>query len=971
MHVYRYAPLLIMALFVPPGWSQSRPVSSPGASDGKAGFKTDVFSFEFADRPQIDLDGEWEFRRDPNGIGVSQGWHAGRGEFPRSIRLPGAPQAQGVGEPNERQRSFFMEPFWVRRRFQAPAIGPDQRLWLRIGGISPAADVYVNGKHIGYTKSSRTPQRMDVTRQVRSAGENLIAIHVRELPEIRLDGLWEMAECAMTWTGIYRSMRGEVAHRISLLDAYVRPRLASGSVEVEAVLSAPADENLELAVDVLDGTRTIGRTLISLRPGSDRLTGQVKLNEYETWTPEHPQLYLLRMALHPEGNTAAVDRASIRFGMREISPQGTKLLLNGRPIFVRAFGDDHYYPETLCPPADRQWYLTRLRTARAYGMNAAKGCVETMTPEYLEAADEAGILIIQEMPFGLSDLRAKRYTIDQPFRDFYSAELDGLVRWSRNHASVVAFSMSSELEFHNQTQESFDFFSSDLVRQTRRLAPHALVIDCTGYLNAEDTNKGKRDTDFYASICPTWMKKVLDETPMVTDRKHPMILHEYNWWSCYPDPADKARYEGMQLKSFWLDTLVRTARENGQEHLLPTYRKHSLWLQALCRKDGIEYARRNPDAEGYILWLLIDFAQYSEGLLDDFWQPKNVSPREFLKSNGDTVVLLAKEGNRCLITGDRQEIPLAISHYGAQPLRGCVLHWRVNVKGKPAQEGSIGVQDVACGTLEAAGSAQLDLQAVQSPCMLRLYVTLRQDGRRINTNDWSFWAFPEVDPAWRQPTSPAGRSTLANHGAFIRLADEATAAIPAGTRLILAESVDEPLAAFIAGGGRCLLLARGTAIENTAKYYGDTTFYNVFRTIPWNAGTSGNSGTVIECHPSLAAFPHEQMCDLQFVWLFRDVLPMHFEPLRPYGVQPVIRMIDHHAANRNNAHLLEFKVGEGRVLATTLNLLANVEQRIEARSLLKCLVEYALSPEFWPTTSVPKEVLLKWFSLRPTSAPAK
>jgi len=30
--------------------------------------------------------------------------------------------------------------------------------------------------------------------------------------------------------------------------------------------------------------------------------------------------------------------------------------------------------------------------------------------------------------------------------------------------------------------------SGDLVRRTRQLAPHALVIDCTGYLNREETN---------------------------------------------------------------------------------------------------------------------------------------------------------------------------------------------------------------------------------------------------------------------------------------------------------------------------------------------------------------------------------------------------------------------------------------------------------------------------------------------------
>ena len=51
---------------------------------------------------------------------------------------------------------------------------------------------------------------------------------------------------------------------------------------------------------------------------------------------------------------------------------------------------------------------------------------------------------------------------------------------------------------------------------------------------------------------------------------------------------------------------------------------------------------------------------------------------------------------------------------------------------------------------------------------------------------------------------------------------------------------------------------------------------------------------------------------------------MNFEPLRPYGVKPIIRMIDFYKNNANNAHLLEFGLGKGKVLATSLNLLTNL-----------------------------------------------
>lgn len=924
-------------------------------------FITDVFSYSHADRPQIELDGTWDLERDPDGKGKAERWHEGEGDFTERIRIPGAPQAQGIGEPHPRQKTHFMEPFWVRRSFATPEIKSDQRVWLRIGGIAPAADIYLNGVHLGYTKSSRTQQRVDVTPHLSQGDDNLIAIHVREFPEIRLDGIWEMAECAMNWTGVYRPIRLEIAHRVSVIDFYLQPDLDTASVAIEAILSGPAGESLRFTCEALDGNRILGRAVATVERGNMSARATCRLKEYTTWTPEHPQLYTLRMKLMTADGATTIDQVSQRFGMREISTEGTKILLNGRPIFIRAFGDDQYYPKTLCPPADKEWYVKRLATARRYGMNAAKGCVETLPQEYIEAADEVGILVIQEMPFGLSGLRENRYTIEKPFRDYYASELDGLVRQSRNHASVLAYSMSSEIEFAKQTQESFDFFSRDLVQQTRKLAPHALVIDCTGYLTTEQTDKGQRDTDFYASICPTWMKKVLDETPVATDRKHPTILHEYNWWSCYPDPADKLKYEDAQLKPFWLDTLVKTARENGQEHLIPTYRRNSLRLQAICRKDGIEYARRNPDVEGYILWLLIDFGQYSEGLLDDFWQPKNVTADEFLESNGDTVVVLATEGERCLVAGGTHRIPLAVSHYGDEPLKGCSVHWAAKFRGD-GQQGRVTGGALACGELTAVGDAVLDLSSVRDACQLSLQVELRRWNEIINTNAWSFWVFPEVAKRWRGPWSELQGGDVSGRQVFVHRQQSPASAIPPNADLVIADQLDAPLVEYIEAGGRCLLFANGAAIENRNVYYGTTTFYNVFRTIPWNAGTSGNSGTVITPHPALEAFPHDEMCDLQFVWLFRDVLPMEFEPLREFGVEPIIRMIDHYAANRNNAHLLEFRVGKGSVLATTLNVLPNLENRIEARYLLECLVDYAVGPDFDPKAAVPREAFAKWFS---------
>jgi hypothetical protein len=235
---------------------------------------------------------------------------------------------------------------------------------------------------------------------------------------------------------------------------------------------------------------------------------------------------------------------------------------------------------------------------------------------------------------------------------------------------------------------------------------------------------------------------------------------------------------------------------------------------------------------------------------------------------------------------------------------------------------------------------------------LNLHVALYDHARLVNENDWPFWAFPEP-PA----LSADGR-------VLMRLDPKAPAAIPAGTTLVAAGFVDQALADYVSAGGKCLLLSRGTRIENTNKYSGSTTFYTAYRTIPWNAGP-GNSGTVVAEHPSLAAFPHDALCDLQFVYLIRDALPMEFTALKPFGVKPMVRGIDWYQANHDNAYLIEFRVGQGMVLATSFNVLPRMKDHLEVRDFANRLIDYALNDRFRPTAAVPASEFLRLFSQRP------
>jgi hypothetical protein len=302
-------------------------------------------------------------------------------------------------------------------------------------------------------------------------------------------------------------------------------------------------------------------------------------------------------------------------------------------------------------------------------------------------------------------------------------------------------------------------------------------------------------------------------------------------------------------------------------------------------------------------------------------------------------VLLGEEGNRCLRMGQTHRVPLAISHYGEERLSGCVLRWEAG-----EASGELPVPELRLGEVAQVGAAELTLPAAETGYPLELRVSLTHRGREINTNQWSFWALPEASVTL--PTEA---------GICVRTGAEADKPIPGGTELVLADSVDSALADYVQQGGSCLLFSAGSAIEEPETPYKG---YTTFRTIPWN-GAPGNSGTLISPHPSLAGFPHDAACDFQLAWLIKQVHPLNFGELRQYGVEPIIRDIDFYQTNKHLAYLMEFRVGRGRVLVTSLGILPKLDERLEARELLRRFLEYVGGAEFSPTAEVPPEEFVR------------
>jgi hypothetical protein len=82
----------------------------------------------------------------------------------------------------------------------------------------------------------------------------------------------------------------------------------------------------------------------------------------------------------------------------------------------------------------------------------------------------------------------------------------------------------------------------------------------------------------------------------------------------------------------------------------------------------------------------------------------------------------------------------------------------------------------------------------------------------------------------------------------------------------------------------------------------------------------------------------------------------------PTAYRPIVQVIDNFARNHKLGNLFEARVGQGRLLACTINLVDNLDRRPAARQFLSSLTAYLASDKFRPSHELTLATLDKLFA---------
>ncbi|WP_276255889.1 glycoside hydrolase family 2 protein [Halomontanus rarus] len=393
-------------------------------------------------RRQRTLDGTWEFTTEPTDEDSMPG------AFPADADTVPVPCAWNALPEYYDHHG----PAWYRRTFSLPE---SDSVRVRFLAVSHEATVYLDGEEQVEHSGGYTP--FEFVAEDLAAGEHELvvrAVNGRSETTIPLPETdW------FDYGGITREVILETVSDTFVEEFDLRYDLeaddSNGDGAGEGGSSGDGgdpEETARIRADVEvanlagDAKRTVAVTVgettaretVTVPAGGGTCSLEFDVPSVDRWTLEEPTLSDVRVAL--EADDEVVDDRRDRIGFRELAVDGRDVLLNGEPVDLRGVNRHEDHPEwgAAQPLRVMREDLARIREA---GMNCVRASHYPNHPRFLDLCDEAGVLVIEEIPYWHFDAEdfAREDLLERGV-----TTLEEMISRDRHHPSVFAWSLTNE-----------------------------------------------------------------------------------------------------------------------------------------------------------------------------------------------------------------------------------------------------------------------------------------------------------------------------------------------------------------------------------------------------------------------------------------------------------------------------------------------------------------------------------------------
>ena len=436
-------------------------------------------------RRRISMDGMWKFHLDERSVGENEGWIDG---IPGEEMIPVPASFQDFY--TEKDIREYTGDFWYETDFFVPGEWEGREILLRFGAATHRASVYVNGILITEHEGGFLPFSAKVTTVVRYDSYNKVVVKVNNelnctnLPcgeTITLPNGKKMSKPYFdffNYAGLQRSVYLLALPGESVVDFDLDYAIHGKNAEVSYQVRTNGEHAVQLELLDAEGN------CVAQKDGKE---GVLYVENAHLWQVRNAYLYRLRICIMD--GEELIDEYEQEIGIRTVKVEGTDILLNGEPVYLRGFGK-HEDSDIVGRGFNIGIMKRDFELMKWIGANSFRTSHYPYSEEIYQMADREGFLIIDEVPAvgmfqslmnfmeastGKQTAFFEKETTPVLLKAHLRA-IEEMIARDKNHPSVVAWSLLNEPETTNEAavpyfKEVFDLANKlDMQKRPRTFA---------------------------------------------------------------------------------------------------------------------------------------------------------------------------------------------------------------------------------------------------------------------------------------------------------------------------------------------------------------------------------------------------------------------------------------------------------------------------------------------------------------------
>ena len=426
----------------------------------------------------LNLNGKWKFIFDDENIGEQKQYYY---NFPESteIWVPFTYETKMSGINDQ----TVHENVWYHNSVKLKT-SKGQRTILHFEGSDFVTKVWINGTYIGMNIGGYHRFSFDITEYIVD-GENNITVKAEDSlsknqPRGKQRYKKESFECwYVQTTGIWKTVWIENVPENYIVSVKNTPDFDDKKLDIELTADIGEEEirDYEIETEIKYDDKIINAERI--KPEACVFKYNMNIcdpqndHSIKEWSPEHPYLYDISYRLYKDN--VLIDEISSYFGVRKISVNGSKILLNNEELYLKMILDQGYWADSHLTPPSEEAIIKDIEIVKKYGYNGIRKHQKTEDERFLYYCDVYGILVWSEM--------ASYYDFNDTSVECYASEWIKAVKQNYNHPSIIAWVPFNESwgirEVSENTEEQN--FANSLYYVTKSLDKTRPVISNDGW----------------------------------------------------------------------------------------------------------------------------------------------------------------------------------------------------------------------------------------------------------------------------------------------------------------------------------------------------------------------------------------------------------------------------------------------------------------------------------------------------------